>query len=162
MIFESGLFMEGSGTSSTPTLYYRDSVTLSLDQNTQFAKLIPAATLKIYPGGSHGLADTRKDDLNAELYPRIAREHVGRTSAHVSVHLPAHSTRPRLDSVGDAAMRVDATDEMAMGKALIHLDQDAGLRDSLRLKGFERIKVFSWKETARKTAEVYEKALEEK
>jgi hypothetical protein len=40
-ISESGLFMEGSGTSQFPTLYYRDSVTLSLDQNTQFAKLIP-------------------------------------------------------------------------------------------------------------------------
>ncbi len=41
VISESGLFMEGSGTSQFPTLYYRDSVTLSLDQNTQFAKLIP-------------------------------------------------------------------------------------------------------------------------
>ncbi|MCL4401480.1 MAG: alpha-galactosidase, partial [Acidobacteria bacterium] len=41
MIFESGLFMEGSGTSWQPALHYRDSVTLSLDQNTQFAKLIP-------------------------------------------------------------------------------------------------------------------------
>lgn len=42
VISESGLFMEGSGTSWYPTLYYRDSVTLSLDQNTQFAKLIPS------------------------------------------------------------------------------------------------------------------------
>jgi hypothetical protein len=42
VISESGLFMEGSGTSQFPTLYYRDSVTLSLDQNTQFAKLIPS------------------------------------------------------------------------------------------------------------------------
>jgi hypothetical protein len=41
MVFESGLFMEGSGTSWHPTLYYRDAVTLSLDQNTQFAKTIP-------------------------------------------------------------------------------------------------------------------------
>ncbi len=41
VISESGLFMEGSGTSQFPTLYYRDSVTLSLDQNTQFARLIP-------------------------------------------------------------------------------------------------------------------------
>ena len=40
-IFESGLFMEGSGTSWYPSLYYRDSVTLSLDQNTRFAKFIP-------------------------------------------------------------------------------------------------------------------------
>jgi hypothetical protein len=40
-IFESGLHMEGSGTSSTPALYYRDSVTLAQDQNAQHAKTIP-------------------------------------------------------------------------------------------------------------------------
>ncbi len=40
-IFESGLFMEGSGTSWFPALYYRDSVTLNLDQGTWFAKMIP-------------------------------------------------------------------------------------------------------------------------
>jgi non-heme chloroperoxidase len=31
------------------------------------SKLIKNATLKIYPGGSHGLADTHKDQLNADL-----------------------------------------------------------------------------------------------
>ncbi|MFA5166936.1 MAG: glycosyltransferase family 1 protein [Candidatus Omnitrophota bacterium] len=61
--------------------------------------------------------------------------------------------------VGDAALRVDATDEIAMMDALIRLDQDRSLRESLRLKGFERVKIFSWRETARKTTEVYEKAL---
>ncbi len=40
-VFESGLMMEGSGTSSTPTLYYRDSVTLAQDQNACNAKTIP-------------------------------------------------------------------------------------------------------------------------
>lgn len=40
-IFESGLHMEGSGTSSFPALYYRDSVTLAQDQNAQSAKTIP-------------------------------------------------------------------------------------------------------------------------
>lgn len=40
-IFESGLFMEGSGTSNVPTLYYRDSVTLAQDQNAHHAKTIP-------------------------------------------------------------------------------------------------------------------------
>lgn len=40
-IFESGLYMEGSATSWFPTLYYRDSVTLNLDQSTQFATTIP-------------------------------------------------------------------------------------------------------------------------
>lgn len=40
-IFESGLMMEGSGTSSIPTLYYRDSVTLAQDQNAHNARTIP-------------------------------------------------------------------------------------------------------------------------
>jgi len=31
------------------------------------AKLVKYATLKVYPGGSHGLADTHKDQLNADL-----------------------------------------------------------------------------------------------
>lgn len=31
------------------------------------AKLIPNAILKIYPGGAHGLGDTSKDQLNADL-----------------------------------------------------------------------------------------------
>jgi len=41
MVFESGLEMEGSGTSRFPALYYRDSVTLAQDQNAQFASTIP-------------------------------------------------------------------------------------------------------------------------
>jgi len=40
-IFESGLMMEGSGTSNVPTLHYRDSVTLAQDQNAYHARLIP-------------------------------------------------------------------------------------------------------------------------
>jgi non-heme chloroperoxidase len=31
------------------------------------SKLVKGATLKIYPGGSHGLATTAKDQLNADL-----------------------------------------------------------------------------------------------
>lgn len=41
VIFESGLFLEGSGTSWYPTLFYRDAVTLALDQSTVFASLVP-------------------------------------------------------------------------------------------------------------------------
>ncbi|MFH1567792.1 MAG: hypothetical protein ABIL09_07305 [Gemmatimonadota bacterium] len=40
-IFESGLHMEGSGTSSHPALHYRDSVTLAQDQNARHARTIP-------------------------------------------------------------------------------------------------------------------------
>ena len=40
-IFESGVHLEGSGTSTFPTLYYRDSVTLAQDQAAQYAKTVP-------------------------------------------------------------------------------------------------------------------------
>ena len=30
-------------------------------------KLVKNATLKVYPGAPHGLADTHKDQLNADL-----------------------------------------------------------------------------------------------
>jgi glycosyltransferase involved in cell wall biosynthesis len=61
--------------------------------------------------------------------------------------------------VGNAACRVDATDEPAMMDAIVQMEGDAGLRESLRQKGLERVKLFSWSEPARKTAEVYEKVL---
>ena len=31
------------------------------------AKLVKAATLKVYPGAPHGITDTHKDQLNADL-----------------------------------------------------------------------------------------------
>jgi len=31
------------------------------------SRLVTNATLKVYPAGSHGLADTHKDQLNADL-----------------------------------------------------------------------------------------------
>jgi glycosyltransferase involved in cell wall biosynthesis len=64
--------------------------------------------------------------------------------------------------VGDAALRVDATDEPSMREALIRMDRDTGLRESFRVKGLERVRMFRWKETARKTAEVYERVLAQK
>ena len=64
--------------------------------------------------------------------------------------------------VGDAACRVNATDETAMMGAILRLDQDAGFRESLRQKGFARAKMFRWNETARETAAVYERVLTEK
>ena len=38
------------------------------------SKLVKNATLKVYPGGSHGLADTHKDQLNADLLAFLGAE----------------------------------------------------------------------------------------
>jgi glycosyltransferase involved in cell wall biosynthesis len=61
--------------------------------------------------------------------------------------------------VGDAAIRVETKNEAPVREAVIRMQQDAGLRESLRQKGLERVKLFSWKETGRKTAEVYDRVL---
>ena len=36
------------------------------------AKLVPNATLKVYPGGPHGMCTTQKDEVNADLLAFIA------------------------------------------------------------------------------------------
>jgi non-heme chloroperoxidase len=53
-----------------PTLFIHgdDDQIVPIGASSQAAvELVPNAILKVYPGGSHGLADTRKDDLNADL-----------------------------------------------------------------------------------------------
>ena len=37
------------------------------------ARLVPGATLKVYPGGSHALPDTQRDVLNADLLALLRR-----------------------------------------------------------------------------------------
>ena len=61
--------------------------------------------------------------------------------------------------VGDAAIQIETETENPIRDAILRVEQDAGLRESLRQKGLERVKLFSWTETARKTAEVYERVL---
>jgi non-heme chloroperoxidase len=53
-----------------PTLFIHgdDDQIVPIGASSQAAvELVPNAILKVYPGGSHGLADTRKDELNADL-----------------------------------------------------------------------------------------------
>jgi non-heme chloroperoxidase len=38
------------------------------------SKLVPNATLKIYPGGTHSLGDTSKEQLNADLLEFVKAE----------------------------------------------------------------------------------------
>ena len=138
---------------------------------------------KVYPKGYEALADlTTADDIHylpvidhqelkvfynqalALIHPSLY-EGFGLTLLEaMSFGTPVLTTNSSSipEVVGDAALRVDAADESAMAEAILRLDQNAGLRESLRQKGFERARMFTWKETARKTAEVYEKVLAEK
>ena len=60
--------------------------------------------------------------------------------------------------VDDAAVLVDPFDVGDIAAGLAKVINDSSLRASLRLKGLERAKAFDWRETARQTLAVYEKA----
>lgn len=61
--------------------------------------------------------------------------------------------------VGGAAIQIETETEKPLWDAIIRMEQDPQLRESLRQKGLERAKLFCWKETARKTDEVYARVL---
>jgi glycosyltransferase involved in cell wall biosynthesis len=60
--------------------------------------------------------------------------------------------------VGDAALMIDPFDVNAIAAAIQQVIMDSDFRSELRVKGLERAKIFDWKETARQTLAVYEKA----
>lgn len=63
--------------------------------------------------------------------------------------------------MGNAAALVDPASESEMMEKIVLLEQNQALRESLRQNGVERAKMFSWEDTARRTAVVYDKVLSE-
>lgn len=63
--------------------------------------------------------------------------------------------------VGDAGLMVDPFDEQALCAAIARVIDDDRLRAELRRKGLERARLFDWRETARLTLAVYERAIRE-
>jgi alpha-1,3-rhamnosyl/mannosyltransferase len=57
---------------------------------------------------------------------------------------------------GDAALLVNPTDLAAMTEAMLRLLGDPGLREELRAKGRDRLKLFSWDTCAEQVADVFE------
>ena len=57
--------------------------------------------------------------------------------------------------VGDAALQVDPHDAEALAHAMKSVLEDESLAAILRARGFDRVKRFSWEETARRTLEIY-------
>jgi glycosyltransferase involved in cell wall biosynthesis len=56
---------------------------------------------------------------------------------------------------GDAAQLADPQDARALGEAMIRALEDEPLRASLKVKGFDRAKQFSWGQAAAKTVALY-------
>lgn len=57
--------------------------------------------------------------------------------------------------VGDAAITVEPTDERKLSEMILKVLGDAELKGSLKKRGIERAKLFSWEKTAEETLKVY-------
>jgi len=56
---------------------------------------------------------------------------------------------------GEGAILIDPRDEQAIAKAIIHLEEDAEYYERQVAYGLERVKKFSWENTAKSTLEIY-------
>jgi glycosyltransferase involved in cell wall biosynthesis len=63
--------------------------------------------------------------------------------------------------VGDAGVYVDPYSIEDMASGIYKILQSSNLRNYLVQKGFQRVRLYSWESTAKKTVEVYEEVLEE-
>ena len=65
------------------------------------------------------------------------------------------STTSLPEVAGDAAVLIDPQSYEQLADALVRVLQDPSLRESLRAKGLERVKQFTWERAARQTLSVY-------
>jgi glycosyltransferase involved in cell wall biosynthesis len=56
---------------------------------------------------------------------------------------------------GEAALLVNPENDDELAEAMVRILRDTPLRESLRARGFDRAKQFTWERAARQTVEVY-------
>jgi glycosyltransferase involved in cell wall biosynthesis len=64
------------------------------------------------------------------------------------------------DVVGDAALLVDPWDTTGIARALEQILTDRRLQDTLRARGFERMKLFDWRRNTERTLSVFNATME--
>jgi glycosyltransferase involved in cell wall biosynthesis len=72
----------------------------------------------------------------------------------------ASNTTSLPEVVGDAALLVDPHNPEELAQAILHILEDTQLQADLRHKGYERVKHFTWEESARKMLSVYQRLYE--
>jgi glycosyltransferase involved in cell wall biosynthesis len=70
------------------------------------------------------------------------------------VPIAASNTTSIPEVAGDAALLFNPEFSLSIAEAMTKLINDKGLREKLIAAGFERVKEFSWEETARKTLDI--------
>jgi glycosyltransferase involved in cell wall biosynthesis len=71
----------------------------------------------------------------------------------------ASNTSALPEVVGDAGLLVEPTDVEEMADAMYRVLADVELKNTLREKGLERAKAYSWQRTALETAKTYDRAM---
>ena len=56
---------------------------------------------------------------------------------------------------GDAAILIDPANDEELGQAIVHVLEDSAIAESLQAKGLQRVKQFTWEQTACQTLHVY-------
>jgi O-antigen biosynthesis alpha-1,2-mannosyltransferase len=63
-----------------------------------------------------------------------------------------------VEVTSNAALHVDASDARALAEAMLRAANDDAMRDSMRSRGVERARIFTWKRCAELTRNAYERA----
>lgn len=73
---------------------------------------------------------------------------------HMGIPVIASTTSSLPELVGDAGLLVDPTDTGAIAQAMLRLEGDAPLRETLRERGYAQAQQFTWENAARQVLEL--------
>lgn len=110
---------------------------------------VDGATLRMLVAGADAMATT-------SLYEGFGFPPLEAMAAGVPCVVSRAGSLPEV--CGDAALYCDPRDESSIGESLIRITTDTSLRDELRARGAERVKLFEWARCAETTALVLEQA----
>jgi glycosyltransferase involved in cell wall biosynthesis len=123
---------------------------LGLEADVRFPAWVSAAELE-------GLWSIARAFVFPSLYEGFGLPVLEAIARGVPVACSNTSSLPEV--VGDAALLFDPHDQAALAAALVRLLSDAALVETLRARGLERVREFTWERTARLTLESYERAM---
>ncbi len=140
-----------SGYPTTHEAELRDRVrTLGLDDDVRFPSWLSVEELE-------GLWAIARAFVFPSLYEGFGLPVLEAMARGVPVACSNASSLPEV--AGDAALLFDPSDEAAIGAALGRLLSDQVLAQTLRARGLERVRRFTWERTARLTLESYARVL---
>lgn len=124
---------------------------LKLERRVQFFENLPAADLPaVYNGAGVFALPSHYEGFG---FPVLEAMGCG-----VPCVIANRASLPEI--AGDAALAVDPDDAEALAQALTQALSDTVLRETLRRQGLERVKAFTWEQTARATLALYNRVLE--